>query len=115
MFQIQNMTSDPKQRQSLVLPDGSIIQLAICFRPLQIGWFVTSITYGEFVLNGLRICNSPNMLHQFRNKIPFGLACFSVGKREPSQSEDFSSDNSKLFIITAQEATAFSEFLNGQV
>lgn len=113
MYQIQNITNDSKQKQTLVLPDGTSIVFSIYFCPMQLGWFIRELTYGEFTLNGLRICNSPNMLHQWRNVLPFGLACFSQDNREPSLQEDFSSQTSQLFILNSSEVEAYTEFLSG--
>ena len=113
MLSIQQVTSDSYQKQILILPDGSTLTLVMRFAPLQYGWFFTSIVYRTFELNNLRIVNSPNMLHQYRNQIPFGLACFSSEMREPSLQQDFSSGNSKLYILTAAEVQEFTEFLSG--
>lgn len=112
---IQQITNDPFQTQDLVLPDGSVLSLTIYFRPLQYGWFISNLTYGDFVINGLRISNSPNMLYQWRNQIPFGLACFSTDNREPSLQDDFSTGASQLFILTEAEVNSYAEFLSGQV
>lgn len=111
MFLIQRITSNPLQTQNLVLEDGTIVGLTIYFRPLQQGWFINNITYLDFVLNGLRITNSPNMLNQFRNQIPFGLGCFSTNNREPSLQEDFSSGASKLYILNQAEIELYAAFL----
>ena len=113
MFQVQNLTGDSRQKQTLVLPDGSLIGLTIYFVPMQLGWFITELTYGSFVLNGIRITNSPDMLYQFRNQIPFGLACFSQSDREPSQQLDFVSGASSLYVLTADEVNQYLEFLSG--
>lgn len=115
MYQIQNLTSGARQKQNLVLPDGSTIQINLRFSPMQYGWFLTSLVYGDFILKGVRIVNSPNMLHQWRNKIPFGLACFSAHDREPSLQKDFSSGASKLYVLSEPEVTQYTEFLNGQI
>lgn len=111
MFLIQQITSDPFQKQTLVLEDGTSLTLVLNFIPMQYGWFIQSLTYQTFTLQGLRICNSPNMLNQFRNQIPFGLACYSDGNREPSQQEDFSSGASKLYILSAAEVAQYMELL----
>lgn len=118
MFVIQNITTDPKQTRILLLQDGSPVRVTMEFKPMQYGWFFNTLTYGDnFVLNGLRITNSPNMLHQWRNLIPFGLACFSVNNsaREPSQQADFSSGASILYFLSAAEVLAYSDFLSGKV
>jgi hypothetical protein len=111
VYQIQNLTGDSRQKQTLVLPDQTFIEMEIYFVPMQLGWFITELTYQSFVLNGLRITNQPNLLYQFRNKLPFGLACFSSAQREPSQQEDFLSGASKLYILTEAEVEAYTEFL----
>lgn len=113
MLLIQQITDDPLQKFNLILPDGSSLGLQIYFVPMQLGWFITELTYGDFVLNGVRITNSPNMLYQFRNQIPFGLACFSSHNREPSQQQDFSSNASLLYILTADEVAEYTRFLQG--
>jgi hypothetical protein len=111
MFLIQQITNDPLQKQTLILPDGTSLSLTVNFVPMQYGWFITSLIYGSFILNGLRITNSPNMLHQFKNQIPFGLACFSTNNREPSQQEDFSSGTSQLYILNAAEVAQYAGLL----
>lgn len=113
MYSIQQITTDPRQKMTLVLPDGSSIQLMLYFVPMQYGWFIPELIYNGFTLKGLRITNSPNMLHQFRNQIPFGLACFSDADREPSQQQDFISGASKLYILTQAEVQEYTEFLSG--
>lgn len=113
MLLIQQFTADPLQQQQLVLPGGSTVTIQIYFRSMQYGWFINSLVYKTFTLRGLRITNSPNMLHQFKNQIPFGLACYSTANREPSQLQDFSSGASQLYILTAAEVAEYAAFLNG--
>lgn len=113
MLQIQRITSNPLQTQTIALPDGTSFSFTMYFMPMQLGWFFTDITYGDFVLKGLRITNNPNMLFQFQNKIPFGLACFTKGNREPSLQEDFSSGESKLYILTEEECEEYDDYVRG--
>lgn len=116
MFRIQNLTINPKQRQSLILPSGERISISIAFVPMQLGWFITNLTYNSFTISGVRISNSPNLLYQYRNQIPFGLACFSIfAAREPTQQDDFFSGASKLFILTEAEVDSYVELLSGQI
>ncbi len=114
MYQVNQITNDPLQSQSLVLPDGTTIEVTLYFIQQQVGWFFRSLTYGDFVITGMRITNSPNMMHQYRNLIPFGIACYSNNDREPTQIQDFSSGASVLYILTAAEVAAYTAFLNGQ-
>ena len=113
MFIISNITNNPKQKQNLKLQDGTIVKISIEFISMQYGWFIRSLEYEDFLLYNLRISNSPNFLRQFKNQIPFGMACFSTGDREPSLIDDFSSKASKLYILSAEEVTAYEEYLSG--
>lgn len=112
MYEVTQVTSDPLQKQTLVLPDGSVIVMQLYYVQQQYGWFVPSLTYGSFTLKGLRITNNPNMLRQWKNLIPFGMACFSVGQREPSQIQDFSSKNSILYILSEAEVVEYERYLS---
>lgn len=115
MRQILGITTNPLQTQILVLDDGTSFTLTIYFRPLQQGWFINNLTYQTFILNGVRITNSPNMLYQFQNKLPFGLACFSTDNREPSLEEDFFSEASNLYILTQAECEEYAAYIRAGV
>lgn len=113
MYLIRQVTKDPKQKQTLILADGSSVALTIVYRPLQYGWFVDELAYGSFTLKGVRITNSPNMLHQFRNQIPFGFSCVSAAGREPMLIDDFYAGASKLYVLTADEVEEYAGYLRG--
>jgi hypothetical protein len=112
MLLVQGLTADPLQKMRLVLPDGSALSLTIYFVPMQLSWFITNLTYGEFSLNGLRISTNPNLLFQYMNQIPFGLACYTTALRDPQLQRDFQSGASRLFLLTAEECTAYAELLS---
>lgn len=111
MNQIQVITADPSQTQAIPIQDGSSFTFTLYYVDLQYGWWITNFTYGDFVLQGFRVFNSPNMLQQYRNQIPFGLACYTVGQREPTQLQDFSSEASTLWVLTQAEVAQFNTFL----
>lgn len=111
MFLIQRITANPLQTQTLTLEDGTSFSITLYLRPIQKGWFINELIYGDFTLKGMRIVNSPNMLNQFRNQIPFGLGCFSTGNREPGLQQDFVSGASKLYVLSAAEVEEFQEYL----
>jgi len=118
MYQIPQITSDPVQIQNVTLYDGSILNFQIRWSPNQLGWFFDTMTWtgptGQFFSNsGMRVYNSPNMLRQWKNLLTFGLACQSVNAREPSLQQDFSSQTSNLFVLTAAEVQVYEAFLSG--
>lgn len=112
MYTIQNLTTDSLQTQSVILPDGGQVSFTLKFVPLQYGWFLSNLNYLDFTLSNLRVCNSPNMLNQFKNRLPFGLACFSKANREPSLLQDFASGASVLYVLSAAEVAEYTEYLS---
>lgn len=114
MLLIKELTDEPQQRHTILLPSGQQVVLTLEFKPMQLGWFVQQITYNDWQANNLRVVTSPNMLHQFKNQIPFGLACFVTDGQEPSQQEDLLQSRAQLFILTSDETTEYEEFLSGQ-
>lgn len=113
MILVLNLAAVPNQQQTFILPDGSSFTFSMLLRDQQQGWFLTSLTYGpsNFALNSYRIVNSPNMLYQWQNILPFGLACYSTANREPSLLQDFSSGNSKLYVLTQAECQQFNTYV----
>ena len=113
MNQIQQITADSLQQQTLILPDGSSLVFQLYFQPMQYAWNFLSLTWGSFSLNGLRIVNSPNLLRQWKNQINFGIACYSTSNREPSQQQDFSSGASSLYVLSQIEVQQYEQLLSG--
>jgi hypothetical protein len=112
MQQLTQITADALQQQSVVLPDGSQFLLQLYYRPQQYGWFINQLTYNSFQLQGLRVTVNPNMLYQWKNQIPFGLACLTLLTREPTQQQDFSSGNFGIYLLSAAEVDQYTEFLS---
>jgi len=110
---IQNITTAANQTQSVVLPDGSAFTFTMYFSANQLGWFITNLVYNTFVLNGMRITNNPNLLYQYQNQLPFGIACYTAGNREPTQQQDFSSGASGLYLLSKAEVLAYTAYING--
>lgn len=113
MRQILRITNYALQQHQLILDDGSVVSLELYYRPNQQGWFFNFITYLDFTLNSIRITNNPNLLYQWRNKLPFGIACFSTANREPMLQNDFLSETSKLYLLNADDVEEYAEFLTG--
>jgi hypothetical protein len=115
MFRVTSLTNDPYQKQTWFLPNGESVTVFLYFRPQQFGWFIQELVYKDFVLKGTRITNSPNILFQYMNQIPFGLACYSKQNREPSLQNDFLSGATSLYILSEAECQEYLELVRGQV
>lgn len=111
MNQIQQITSDAYQTQTLILPSGTPVTIVFYFMPQQYAWTIQSLTYGSFTLQGIKIVNSLNVLHQWRNQLPFGIACMSSNNRDPSQLQDFSSGACALYVLSQAEVAQVQSML----
>ena len=114
MRQIQNITSDPNQDHTLILAEGPEFSLQLRYKEQQLGWFC-NIIYGSREIDGLRIFTSGNVLHQWRNLLPFGIACQVEGDQEATLVDDFSSGRAKLFVLSQSEVNTFAGVVSGQV
>lgn len=115
MLKITAVTADPYQKHTLSLPNGNSVTFFLRYRPQQFGWFVEELTYEDLVIRNIRITVSPNILFQFINQLPFGLACFSKDSREPTLQQDFSSGAATLYILTEEESQEYLRVVRGQV
>ena len=111
MLKISEITNDAVQNRTIILPDETEFDIQIRYVPQQLGWFIESLTYQDFSVSGIRIVNSYNLLYQYTDLIPFGIACFSSGHREPALQEDFASGSSELFLLTPSDKIELERFI----
>lgn len=113
MLEIGNISNDAFQTQTIVDDEGLSFYMEMYFIPLQLSWVITKITYEDWTAENIRVCNSPNLLHQFRNIIPFGVACVSDNEREPMFIDDFQEGFSKLYLLSKEETEQYARYLSG--
>lgn len=102
MRTITEINNDSKQQLTFVTEDDYSFDFYIEFKPTQNGWFF-DIEYGDFISYGNRLCNSPNILRQFKNILPFGIACTVNDGGEPYFIDDFASERVQIHLLTASE------------
>ena len=113
MYLIQGITSDARQKHSIIHPDtGLDIEITLEYSPMQYSWFA-KVVYEDFTLNGIRVFTSPNIMRQFSNFVPFGIVCSVDGGQEPTLQEDFSSGRAKLYVLDREEVLALEDLFNG--
>jgi hypothetical protein len=111
---ITNFSTDPLQVQTINLPNGNVITLTLCFKPMQFGWFIQELDYLGFTLNGKRLCLGANILYQWQNLLPFGIGVYSSSNREPSLQQDLTDPAGvSIYLLTQAECQAYQEFLSG--
>lgn len=105
---VNGITSQPKQQLSLVLADGSTVTALIEYRPQQIGWF-GNFTWGDWVSNGIRLTSSPNLLRQYRQVIPFGLAIIMANNVDPLNVTDFADGSAVVYLLNEDDVLLVEE------
>ena len=114
MKQITIIGNENQQVFRISIPETKkYIDVLLVYSAQQQGWFI-NFQYESFSINGLRIVTSGNFLHQFRNILPFGMACVTEGNEEPMLKDDFSSKRAILYLLTSSEVKAFYEVVSGK-
>lgn len=115
MIKVENLTDDPFQQMNLVLPNGSTLFLQLLYRQTQQGWFINQIQHPTLnhgdPIYGMKLCNSGNLLRQFKNIINFGLAVYTTNNREPSQVEDLATGATTIYLMNEIEVEEYEQFL----
>lgn len=113
MFYVQDITNYPTQNKVMNLADGSQITITMAFVPMQKSWVIRYLEYGDFIVRNVKMVKNPNILRQFKNIIPFGIAIDSTQDRDPMFVEDFSTQTFSMFILSREEVQAYEDFLSG--
>ena len=112
MQEITELNNDSRQKITLVTDTGIEIPFLLEFKPNQEGWFF-DLEYNDTVLNGVRLCTFPNVLRQFKNIFPFGIACLTTDGGEPYYIDDFSSGRASIFLLNEEEVEFIEENVFG--
>lgn len=112
MKKINGLTNQATQVVDLVLEDGSRATLALSFRPQQNGWFYdlswpgTTALPLPFQAQNLRLVTAGNLLRQFRDFLPFGLAVFTPDNSDPMTQNCFVDGTVDLVLLGAADVEA---------
>lgn len=102
---INSLTDEAKQKFSVAIDGYDSASIFIEFKPQQQGWFMT-ISWGDWQLSNQRISTSPNILRQFKNRIPFGIAISGVDGIDPVFKDSWISLNAFYVLDSADVETA---------
>ncbi len=105
MNQIDNITDQASQETQVVLDDGSVAILDLYFDGATQHWRM-DITHPLLEVQGINICNFPNILRPWRNLINFGIACITTSGQDPVNVDDFTNGNAALFTLNAADVLA---------
>ena len=109
---IDNITDQANQETKPVLDDGSILTLDLMFNGSTQRWMM-NVSHPLLTVNGIAICNFPNLLRDWRNVIDFGLACITTSGVDPVNVEDFVNGNASLYLLNAADVAAAESTIFG--
>lgn len=96
---LDKLTSSPLQRYVVVTEEGDQFGFLLRYLPSQQSWSL-SISWGEFVLNGISLVLSPNLLYGYSNILPFGLMVTATNSLDPSYIDDFTTGRIKIYVLS---------------
>ena len=102
MRQLTAISTDPKQKFTVVTEDNQSFELSLEYSDQQQCWFY-SITFENIIINGARVATAPNILRSFQNVLPFGIAITTDDLSEPVFLDDFSTGRVKFYLLTSEE------------
>lgn len=105
MLYINKITNDPQQSITLTGIPGATIAMTLRFMPRVQSW-VMGITYNAESINGIGVVTSLNLLRQFKNNLPFGIACLRTDGLDPYTVNDFSFQTANLYLLDSSDIAA---------
>ncbi len=96
--QIQSLTNFANQITQLQLLDGSIAVMELIYQGATERW-VMNVSYGDVVINGINLCCYPNVLRQWKETLPFGLACVTADQTDPVDINDFATGRAQIYLL----------------
>lgn len=105
MTTVTGLTSQSTQSSFLTLDDGALVAIYMTYCPQQRGWFA-NISWSDWSITGMRLCAAPNILRQWKDRIPFGLALLTTDDSEPMSQDAFSSDFARLILLNSADVAS---------
>lgn len=115
MLWLNSFSDASFQNATLIGEDGSLIDFTLFFTPRQNSWFFNIACAAQgFTANGIRLCNSPNLLRQWKNNLTFGIAVVSEDSYDPNSIEDFLSNRIQLYLLNATDVQTVEQTIYSQ-
>lgn len=105
MYQLTNLSTEPKQQIIMMLDNSSRITLTFKYKANQLGWFF-GFEYNNEKYENIRLTTSYNILRAYRSWLPFGLRCDTLDMEEPTDLEDFITGYATVYLLDKQDIEA---------
>jgi hypothetical protein len=101
---LTGLTNAPAQTSAIPLDDGGTAQLSLRHSAGQQCWFYDLAHQpANFLLTGVRLVTSPNILRQYKNLLPFGLMCAIPAGGEPMTQDCLADGTATLVLLDAAD------------
>ena len=99
---ITELNDNPKQNLRFIVDTGEEFTISFVYRENAQLWFY-DLQYQDFILNGMGLVVSPNILRQWKNIIPFGISVISNDINDPFFLDDFKSGRVQLIVLNKND------------
>ena len=103
---ISSLTNEPRQRFSLPIEGGELVNIYLYFYQTQYAWYF-DFEYRDYVCNGNKVVLSFNTLRHLRDRIPFGIGFLSDSNAEPFSVDDFSTGRVLMTLLNSSDVEQF--------
>lgn len=110
MRYLNKITDEAFQRFAMTGNPGQRVIVTMRFLASQELWMM-DVEYNDFILRGIVMTQSPNMLRAYKNIIPFGLTVQSIDGIDPHFITDFSDQRCRLYLLTPEEVNEIEQGL----
>lgn len=91
--------------------EGRNIFVLLRYMPFQRRW-IMNIEYEGVTINGIALGNSVNVLRNYRNILPFGVAITTSDGFDPYYLQDFSSGRAVFRLLDSSDVAEAESFIN---
>ena len=110
MYLISGITNSPIQSLTVPIPNLASANLTLNFRATQQMWF-WDLSWGNFSVQGNALVNTPNLLRQWSELLPFGIGCSTQDGLDPTGQDTLNSGLTQLFLLEARDLPILAQTL----
>lgn len=99
---INRLNNSPFQSLNMRSEDGELIQLAFSYAQSQETWTM-AVQYLNVRYASIAVVNSPNLLLQQKNVLPFGIFVNTIDGFDPYFIDDFVNGRTTVGLLTSEE------------
>ena len=109
MKQITRLTDSAQQTFILIGENGEEINFALRYMPTQLSWFFDIDDGNSLTLKGAYLGVGANVLRNFRNNTPIGLAVISTDGFDPRDISDFTDGRVAIYLLNTEEVSLIED------